>query len=221
MIISKLYYRFFKQLAANNNRDWFQAHKAQYQSDVLLPFTRLTEEVIKKIHDINPTINIMYKDAAFRIYRDTRFSKDKTPYKLWMGAVVNPIGRKNTQFPEIYFQFGPGENFIAAGLYRPDKETLQKIRRAIAENPEAFDLLQNDPKMREFFPEGILGERNKRLPKEFMKIADKQPFILNKQFYTIAYYTPEDIMRNDLVDFIVGHYQAMEKFNEWLYGIVG
>jgi len=221
MIITDNYYQFFKQLAANNNRDWFHVHKDSYQADVLTPFTKLTENVIEKTRTLYPAISIMYKDAAFRIYRDTRFSKDKTPYKLWMGAVVNPIGRKNTQFPEIYFQFGPGENFIAAGLYRPDKETLQKIRLAIANNPDAFNLIIKDPKMRKFFPEGILGERNKRLPKELMKIADKQPFILNKQFYTIAYYTPEDIMRNDLVDFIVAHYQAMEKFNEWLYEIVG
>ncbi len=214
--ITSEFYNFFKDLAANNNREWFNAHKEKYTEHVFNPFKSLTENVIKKMSDIDPNIQITYKDAAFRIYRDIRFSADKSPYKLWMGAVVNRIGRKNSSFPEIYFQFGPGENFIAGGLYQPDKEILYKIREYIARHPKTFDKINNDEILRKYFPEGFQGERNKRLTKEWMKIADQQAFILNKNFYTFRKYRPEEIMIKNLDEFIVSHYQAMQKWNSFL-----
>ncbi len=215
------FFDFFVKLAANNNRDWFQAHKNMFQRQVFEPFKSLTEAVIERMQGIHPDIYIKYKEAAFRIYRDTRFSKDKTPYKLWMGAVVNPVGRKNTRYPELYFQFGPGENFIAVGLYRPDKEILTRIRNDMALRPENFALINENPDFRNFFSEGFQGQRNKRLPQQtWTKAAVKNPFILNKQFVAIRYYSPEEILRPDLVDFIVAHYRAAQPFNEWLYDLI-
>ena len=210
------FYELFKLLAANNNREWFMEHKNEFEKYVFMPFKRLTEEVIFLMQRIDPAIHIIYKDAAFRFYRDIRFSQDKSPYKLWMGAVVNRIGRKNTRYPEVYFQFGPGENFIAVGLYRPDKETLFKIRKKIAAQPDVFQHVNEDKFFRSFFPEGIQGEKNKRLPKEWMSVAEKQPLLYNKQFYAIKYFTPDEIVNTDLARLIVSHYQAMHLFNDWL-----
>ncbi len=218
--ITPQYYEFLKLVAANNNREWFQAHKEVFNEEVYEPFKSLTEEVIGLMQQEDPQIQIDFKQAAFRFYRDTRFSVDKSPYKLWMGAVVNRVGRKNTRYPELYFQFGPGENFIATGLYRPDKETLNTIRTAIAQNPDAFKAVITDKAVYEFFPEGFQGDKNKRLPhKDWMQLAKDCPYILNKQFYTIRYYTPQDIMRPGLAAFIVAHYRALEKFNQWLLGL--
>jgi len=218
--ITPQYYNFLKEVAANNNRDWFKAHKEQFDETVFLPFKALTETVIEKMQKIDSEIHINFKQAAFRFYRDTRFSADKSPYKLWMGAAVSRIGRKNTQYPELYFQFGPGENFIATGLYRPDKETLYQIRSKIAENPKEFEAVLNDKTFLKIFPDGIQGERNKRLPvKEWQQLAEKYPVVLNKQFFAVNFYSPDDIMRPDLADFIIAHYKATEVFNQWLFAI--
>ncbi len=220
--ITPKFYEFIKDVARNNNREWFKMHKKRFETDVFFPFRSLTENVITLMQQIDPGIGIDFKQAAFRFYRDTRFSKDKSPYKLWMGAAVSRMGRKNTRFPEIYFQFGPGENFIAGGLYRPDKETLYHIREKIAENPEAFEAILNDKQILNRFPCGFKGERNKRLPlKSWQTLSKKYPFILNKQFYTIKYYKPQEILQQtDLAGFIVQHYTDMQKFNEWLMRVV-
>ncbi len=217
-LISPEFYQFVKDVAANNNREWFKRHKERYEKNVFLPFKELTEQVIELMQQLDPVIQIDYKQAAFRFHRDTRFSKDKSPYKLWMGAAVSREGRKNTRYPEIYFQFGPGENFIAGGLYRPDKDTLYNIREKIAKNPKEFEEILHDKRILKQFPGGFKGERNKRLPvKQWQELAGKYPFLLNKQFYTIKYYTPEEILQqDDLAAFIVRHYQAMQKFNDWL-----
>jgi len=216
--IDKSFYDFLKEVAANNNREWFKLHKDRYEKYVFLPFKAITERVINLMQQIDPAIQIDFKKSTFRFYRDTRFSKDKSPYKLWMGAAVSREGRKNTRYPEIYFQLGPGENFIAAGLYRPDKETLYKIRQKITDNPKAFEAAVTHPDVYQFFPDGFQGEKNKRLPvKQWQMLAKVNPFILNKQFYTIRYYTPEKIINQEnLPEFIVAHYQAVHRFNEWL-----
>jgi len=215
--MTEAYYHFFKQLAVNNNRDWFQAHKDQYLLNVFNPFKVLVAEVIERMNDIDPNIQITFKEAAFRIYRDVRFSKDKSPYKLWLGAVVGRIGRKNTQYPEIYFQFGQDQNFIGAGLYRPDKAILQKIREAIAANPKNFNKILRDKKILQYFPDGVQGERNKRLSKEWMAIAAKQPYILNKQFFTFKNFSKQEVMKqSNLAEYIVNHYLAMQQWNRFL-----
>ncbi len=218
--MTEAYYRFFKQLAANNNRDWFQAHKDEYLSNVFTPFKALTEEVIVRMNDIDPNIQITFKESAFRIYRDVRFSKDKSPYKLWLGAVVGRKGRKNTQYPEIYFQFGYEQNFIGAGLYRPDKTTLQNIRTAIADDPQAFDEILHDKEMLKYFPKGIQGECNKRLSKEWMAVAAKQAYILNKQFFTYKELSKQEVIsKSNLALFITKHYLAMQRWNQFLIEI--
>ncbi len=216
--LTPLFYSFLKDVAAHNDREWFNLNKFRYENDIFLPFKELTNQVIELMQQIDPAIQIDFKQAAFRFYRDTRFSADKSPYKLWMGAAVSRVGRKNTRYPEIYFQFGPGENFIAGGLYRPDKEILFRIREKIAENPVIFEKILSDTTVLQQFPDGFKGERNKRLPvKHWQELSKIHPVLLNKQFYTIKYYTPKEILNQaNLPAFIVRHYQALQKFNDWL-----
>ena len=216
------FYHFFEELTVNNNRDWFKLQKYYYESAVLTPFKALTEEVISQMQEIDSYIKIDFKQAAFRLYRDIRFSEDKSPYKLWMGAVVSREGRKNTMMPEIYFQFGPEANFIAAGLYRPDRQTLYKIRNAIALNPDQFRKIKSDKKLNSFFPNGIQGLRNKRLPnKNWQVMAQNCPLLLNKQYYAVNYYSSDEIVNKlNLPQFIVSHYKAFKSFNDWLTSVM-
>ena len=213
------FFAFFDALAANMNRDWFNAHKDIYKQSVYEPFYALTARCLEMARsEIDPQMPADPKQAMFRIYRDTRFSSDKSPYKLWMGAVISRGGRKNTRWPELYFQFGYERNFIAGGLYRPDKEILNRLRESIARDPGRIDRINNDLQLRRFFPDGMLGERNKRLPsKQWMEIARIQPFILNKQFYTYKEIPREEILKiDDLARWIIDHFHAMKSWNDFL-----
>ena len=221
--MNSAFFDFFDRLAANMNREWFNAHKDIYRQNVYEPFYELTSRCLQLARaEIDPAIPADPRQAMFRIYRDTRFSADKSPYKLWMGAVVSRGGRKNSRWPELYFQFGHERNFIAGGLYRPDKEILARIRTAIATDPARIDRINNNGRLRRFFPGGLLGERNKRLPtKEWMQIARHQPFILNKQFYTYKEIPRSEILQiDDLARWIVDHFHAMQPWNDFLTELI-
>ncbi len=217
------FFDFFDRLAANMNSEWFNAHKDTYKQRVYQPFYDLTSRCLQLARaEIDPAIPADPRRAMFRIYRDIRFSADKSPYKLWMGAVISRGGRKNSRWPELYFQFGHERNFIAGGLYRPDKEILTRIRAAIAADPDRIDRFNTDESLRRFFPGGLTGERNKRLPsKEWMQIAGRQPFILNKQFYTYKEIPRDEILRiDDLSRWIIDHFHAMRAWNDFLMELI-
>jgi len=101
---------FFKGLAANNNREWFLDHKKTYEKEIKQPFQQLVLDLLEKTSSKAPL-----KDCLFRINRDTRFSKDKTPYKLHLGAVISDGGRKDMQIPGYYLHLGIGDTHIGGG----------------------------------------------------------------------------------------------------------
>ena len=221
-MLTPAFHAFFDELQQNMHRDWFHAHRDRFRADVYEPFLALTAEV-KRIFEQYTGRPLLWepRQLMFRIYRDIRFSADKSPYKLWMGAVVSQGGRKNDRYPEIYFQFGARENVIGAGLYRPSKEVLTRIRQAIAREPERIRAIHQDPLLRRYFPQGLQGERNKRLPvKDWMEIAIREPLILNKQFYTLRTYHRHSLYRPDLAEFIMEHYRAMEAWNSFLENLL-
>ncbi|NPA46361.1 MAG: DUF2461 domain-containing protein [Chlorobi bacterium] len=219
-MITPAYYAFLDELKQNMNRPWFKANRERFERDVFRPFELLVGYVMESLRrDMDLPPMIQPRDLMFRFYRDTRFSADKSPYKLWMGAVVSKGGRKNDRYPELYFQLGADENFIGTGLYRPSKEMLFRIREAIHRNPARIRAIHEDPLLRRFFPEGLLGERNKRLPfKEWMETAAKEPLILNKRFYTYRTY-PRETFLGDPSEFIAAHFHAMEAWNKFLLEI--
>ncbi len=172
---------FLKKLKKNNDRDWFQANKKAFDAaqDNMTAFAGYLIGEIGKfdeaVADVDP------KTCVFRIYRDTRFAKDKSPYKTNLGAYIAPGGRKSMQ-PGYYFHLEPGKSFIAGGKHLPDGPELLRIRTAIADRPNEFlkivekrsfadafgrlggDALKNPPKG--FDPEHIAIEYLKL--KEFM-----------------------------------------------------
>ncbi|MCK5782591.1 MAG: DUF2461 domain-containing protein [Flavobacteriales bacterium] len=197
---------FFKELAANNNKEWFDANRKRYETVVREPFKVFVAKVIDEVHKDDPTTSIEPKDAIFRINRDIRFSKDKTPYKLHVGAVISPKGRKDTGNPGIYIELGPEHLGIFGGMWSPDKVQIDKIRKHIITNSSEFEKLISNSDFLKIFPEGIRGDKNKRLPKEYLDSAKKQELIFNKQFYYQAFINPEEIISENLIDTIMKHY---------------
>ncbi len=213
---SQEYLNFFKELYSNNHKEWFHENKKRYTQFVKEPFYAFVDKMIERVKEHEPQLDLLTKNAVFRINRDIRFSKDKTPYKLHMGAAITPNGRKNMQYPGLYFHLGIEGSMIASGCYMPDKESLYKIRQAIAREPERVNTLNDNPTFKKYFGE-VKGERNKVLPKEFKEVAQVQPLIFNKQYYFAA--NLEDnhtLLRPDLDDFIMEHYTSASDWNQFL-----
>ncbi len=207
---------FFKELAANNNKDWFDKNRKRYENIVREPFKVFVADAISEIHKLDSNVNIEPKDAIFRINRDIRFSKDKTPYKLRVDAVISKFGRKDKSNPGLFIQLGPEHLIVSGGAWKPDSIQLEKIRKHIASNLKKFDKLISSPLFLEYFPDGIKGDKNKRLPKEFVEIAQKQELIFNKQFYYQAFLHPSEITKNSLLETVLGHYKRLVPLNNFL-----
>ena len=216
MALSKEYVTFFKQLSANNTTTWFNANKKMYEEHVKKPFLDLVGEVINLMKKIDPAIKVEPKDCVFRINRDIRFSNDKSPYKNYMAAIVSRAGRKDHSTPGIYFHVEAASISIAGGTYQPEKEDLQKIRKAIARDPKAVNKIINSKRITDLY-DITAGDKYKVLPAEFREAAETAPILFNKSFHYEKDYKGESyVTRKDLAKFIVDHYKAAEAWNQFL-----
>jgi uncharacterized protein (TIGR02453 family) len=125
---------FLAQLEANNNREWFQQNKKHYD-EAKTEVEAFVNAIIPDLAKFDDTLKyVEAKDCIFRIFRDVRFSKDKSPYKTNMGAWVTQAGRKSSG-PGYYIHLQPGGSFLAAGVYMPEPAQLKKIRNERQERP--------------------------------------------------------------------------------------
>ena len=207
--------QFFKDLAANNNREWFTANKKRYDTIVKKPFEIFITDLIDKVKKDDPTVQIEAKDAIFRIYRDIRFSKDKTPYKIQVSAIVSPGGRKDMLTPGMYLELGPEHVRVYGGVYMPEKNDLFNIRSYIVAHNDEFNTLIKDKKFVEMYGE-VRGEKNKIIPKEFKDAAVAQPLLYNKQLYYFGQMEPEVVLSKDLINRIYAYYEAAKPMKKFL-----
>ena len=156
---------FLKKLAKNNNREWFQANKKAFDAaqDNMTAFAGYLIGEIGKFDDAVASIDP--KSCVFRIYRDVRFSKDKSPYKVNLGAYISPGGRKSMQ-PGYYFHVQPGSSFIAGGKHMPDSGECLKIRTTISTNTAEFLKIVDKKSFRDAFGQ-LHGDSLKSAPKGF------------------------------------------------------
>lgn len=213
---TKEYLQFFEDLTKNNEREWFHANKKRYEAHVKTPFKNFVQLMIDKIQAVDPSVIIAPKDAIFRINRDIRFSKDKTPYKTNASAAISAGGRKDHSKPGIYFEMGYERFGIYSGVYMPDKNQLQLIREAMASQPKEFIKILKAKKFKDFWGE-IHGDKNKRIPKEFREVAEDQPLIFNKQFYVMAMFDADKILDPKLDKMIMDHYRAAKPMGDFFY----
>ena len=206
---------FFKDLADNNNRDWFAANKKRYETSVKKPFEYFVSDLIKSVSKLNKNINIAPSEAIFRINRDIRFSKDKTPYKLNSSAAIADGGRKNVASPGLYVELGPEKLALAGGIYMPDKEQLESIRSFIARDPKKLLKLLNDKKFASTWGD-LQGEKNKIISPEFKAAAADCPYIFNKQFYFWTERKPSIITTDKLLPTIMEYYTLAIPLSKYL-----
>ncbi len=142
---------FFKELSQNNYKEWFHENKKRYENSVKNPFHEFVQEMIDRIRIEDPELEITPKEAIFRINRDIRFAKDKSPYKTHMAASISVGGRKRHDVPGLYFQLSPEKSFVAGGSYVLEKETLYRVRSAIAKAPDAFSKVIEEEEFKKKF----------------------------------------------------------------------
>ncbi|MFZ5941650.1 MAG: DUF2461 domain-containing protein [Bacteroidota bacterium] len=187
---------FLADLKINNNREWFHANKDRYQV-ALAEFTTLTGEVLTLLKKADLRLDgLDPKDAIFRIYKDIRFSQDKTPYKTHFGAFLARGGRKSLH-SGYYFQIAPGDSFLAAGSFMPDKDQLYAIRQEIAFDTARIRTILAGKKLSGHFS-FYEKDRLKTGPKGFPKDHPAMDLLVNRHFILTRDLADDDLHRTDL-----------------------
>jgi len=211
---TKDYLQFLAELSLNNERDWFNANKQRFKEQVEAPFKKFLEALIDQASALDSRISITPKEAMFRIYRDTRFGKDKTPYKTHMSAVIAEGGRKGDKTGGIYLHSSADEFKIYTGFYMPKPKQVQLVREAIASDMEGFQGLIDNKNFKKLFGE-IQGDEHKRVPKEFADLITQQPLLQKKSYYAFHELVPETILKKNIVDICMKHFVAAQPLGDF------
>lgn len=211
---------FFKELAANNHKEWFDENRKTYELEVKLAFQKFVDALIKKMSEKDKRFeDLSSKDCIFRINRDVRFSKDKTPYKLMSSAIIAPGGKKSRAIDGIYLELSPAHVRVYGGIYELDKDGIYDIREGIHSNLKSFQQIISNPSFKKVYGE-IKGEKNKIIPKEFQETAALEPLVFNKQWYFYTEFSPTLILKENLMDEIIAAYEIgkplMQLFTQFL-----
>jgi uncharacterized protein (TIGR02453 family) len=213
--LTAAYFKFFDELAKNNNKEWFDNNKKRYEQDVKLPFRELVQAVIDKLAKDFPDINRDAAKSIFRINRDIRFSKDKSPYKVHLGALLCKKGTKDKEDPGYYLHIGADDMMIGGGAYFVPKEALKNLRQEIYYNNKAFEKLLNDKAFKDTFGT-ITGEKNKIIEPDYKAFSAEQPLIMNKQFWFNRKLTRKEATTEGFDKVLYNYFKAGKKMNEFL-----
>jgi uncharacterized protein (TIGR02453 family) len=194
-------FSFLADLRANNNREWFAANKDRYEECVLEPALAFINDFAPRLEKISPHFRADARPSGgslFRIYRDTRFSKDKTPYKTNLGIHFRHERAKDAHAPGFYLHIGPDEVFAGGGIWHPGTEATTRIREAIVADPETW---RRATRGRAFAKRLELGgDSLKRVP----PWADPDhPFaadLKRKDFFAWARLSEDDVVAPGFVD---------------------
>ncbi|WP_066095921.1 DUF2461 domain-containing protein [Xanthomonas massiliensis] len=146
--------RFLRGLALHNEKPWFNAHREDYEQHVRLPFLQLIADLQPALAEVSPHFRADPRGnggSLFRIYRDARFSHDKSPYKSWQGARLFHARRREVPAPSFYLHLQPGESFVGAGIWHPEPDVQRRIRQFVFDNPGSWKAAAHDPAFRRAF----------------------------------------------------------------------
>ena len=203
---------FYKELSENNTREWFEPQKKRFKS-LELEIKQYAEEIK---NNLNETDEIEHA-KIFRIYRDVRFSKNKTPFKTHFGISFH---RKK---PELrggyYIHISPGNSFIATGFWNPDKDDLYRIRKEMEVDAKEFREIINKDEFK-FHWGNLQGEEVKTAPKGFSKEHPDIDIIRKKQFLFIKKFSDKDVLARNFSEQIITHFKAIRPFFDHMTSIL-
>ncbi len=207
---------FLKNIKSNNNRDWFEKNKDRYL-EAKEEHEIFIDKIIKGVAKFDKKIpsEMKAKDCVFRIYKDVRFSKDKTPYKTNFGASINPGGKKSL-VAGYYLHIEPGASFIAGGVWMPEPEMLNAIRQEIDYNSDPFFKIIKSASFKKYF-KGLDEEgKLKSAPKGFDKDHPHIEILKNKHFIVSHLISDKQLTEKNIDTIIIAGFKAMHPFLEYL-----
>lgn len=207
--------KFLKNLSKNNSKEWFDAQKPAYQ-DAKADFESIVQQLIDGLSRQDAEVaDLQVKDCVFRIYKDVRFSKDKTPYKTNMGAAFSPGGRKSPR-PGYYFHLEPGgKSFAGGGLWMPDAPVLKKSRQEIDYNFAEFQQLISNKDFIKYFGK-IEGEALKTVPQGYQPDNPAIAYLKLKSFTVWHGFSDDECTQPALVREILKVFAVMQPFVKFL-----
>jgi uncharacterized protein (TIGR02453 family) len=189
---------FLRDLEANNTREWFAENKGRYEDHVKEPSLRFISDFGPPLREISPHFQAIPKGVGgslFRIHRDTRFSKDKTPYKTHVGLHFRHSRAKDAHAPGFYLHLATSGSFIGLGIWHPDGPALRSIRSAIAENPSGWRQARDDEAFAATFE--LAGDSLKRPPRDYSPDHPLVEDLKRKDFIGVANVTRKEALASD------------------------
>lgn len=213
--------RFLERLKRNNNRPWFQKHKAEYEELVRFPMQCLIASLAPRMADVAPDMEFNPRKSIFRIYRDVRFSKNKAPYKTNIAASFQFRGRRSlSERPGLYLGIEPGPIYVGGGLYMPSGEQLKTIRHAMVERPDEYLAIVGSKRFRREFGE-VEGETLQKAPLGYPSDHPMIEHLRHKQFYAGKELIHPACFPASFLDVVVRVYEDIMPLVRWLDKAVG
>jgi uncharacterized protein (TIGR02453 family) len=207
MMIEPEVFSFFKLLAQNNNRPWFHENKKSYAN--------VRQNIVDFSNDMESRLNLtdsIELGKLFRINRDVRFSKDKSPYKSNISGYFKRLGEERRG--SYYFSFQPGNTFIGGGFYGPNKEDTFRIRKEF-EMDDTINAIIEASDFKKYFGE-LIGEGVATAPRGFDKYHPNIHWIRKKQWYVLRKFTDEQVLDASFVDEVHKTYLAVRPFFDYM-----
>ncbi|MHC1708551.1 MAG: DUF2461 domain-containing protein [Bacteroidales bacterium] len=202
---------FLKDLSQNNNREWFDANRNQYEKAKKI-FEGITDKLLTGIKVIDPTIGaVKAKDCTFRIFRDTRFSHDKTPYKTNMGSFMARGGRKSI-YAGYYLHLEPGgKSFAGGGIYMPPADSLKLVRQEIFYNVDEFKKILNHKDFKKIY-NGLdsMGDELKKAPQGYDPAWPDINLLKYKSYVVGKYMSDEELSSNNALEGILPAFKSLQ-----------
>lgn len=208
---------FLRQLASNNDKTWFNANKPRYEKLVRKPALGFIEEMGPRLNGISPRFRAIAKKTGgslMRVYRDTRFSNDKTPYKTNIGIQFRHELGRDIHAPGFYLHIEPGICFIGAGIWHPENRVLGKIRDFILDNPAAWKAARDQKIFQREF--SLEGESLKRPPRGYPSDHELIEDLKRKDFIACKYFDCSEITQQSLPQFVSKSFKQTNGFMRYL-----
>lgn len=219
---------FLRGLARNNRKDWFEANRDRYLAEVKHPLELLVDEVDARLGEFAPEMIGNPKRSIFRIYRDVRFSRDKSPYKtnaacwFYHRDAGHSVGTQATHGGAgLYFQISPTESLVAGGIWMPPTAALKTLRAAIAEDYENLNAILNARPFRRAFGELSRESVLSRVPRGFDADHPAAELLRFKSFTVGRPLSPDELTSKQLPDMVARQYELMLPFVRWLNAALG
>ena len=221
-LITPELFQFFRELKENNDREWFKANKPRYESDVREPLLQFVMEFGLRLGEISSHFVADARrtgGSLFRIYRDTRFARDKSPYKIAAGIQFRHERAKDVHAPGFYLHLEPENAFMAMGLWHPDSKTATRIRSAIVDRPDEWKGIVTAPKLLREFKLG--GESLKRAPRGFDPNHPLLEDLKRKDFLIFKSLSEEETCEPRFINDFAGYCKLGAPFMRFLTQAVG